>query len=335
MIAAWSLRSLIDKPDVLIIGTDPVMSALTVLPWKLTQSRTKAIHWCFDLYPEAALAAGIIRPGVAASLLRSLVGSAYKRFDLIADIGDCMRERISLYKSPAKQTTLAPWALAEPASALPIDVEERKAIFGNASLGLMYSGNFGRPHSYGGLLTLARAMRDADAHFALSIRGNRASEFQHAVRTDDHNVSFVPFAPQEHLEKRLSAADIQIISLRNEWTGTVVPSKFFGALAAGRPVLFFGSERSYISRTIRNHQLGWVCSPGNERTVAAELRAVAQNPSSLKELSERCHRVYCETFARDLVLDRFDRELRALLGEAAAEQIKDFAETTASVPLQS
>lgn len=317
MIGAWSLKSLTMSPDVLIIGTDPVLSAVTVVPWKILKRNTQTVHWCFDLYPEAAVSDGIVKPGLVLSLLQKLMGVAYRHFDLIADIGTCMRERLSCYGSMAKAITLPPWALTEPASPLPIDRKEREAIFGNAKLGLMYSGNFGRAHSYPEVLTMARALKDADVHFAFSIRGNRAAEVRDAVTSEDQNVSFVPFAPQDRLEARLSAPDIHIVSLRSDWTGTVVPSKFFGALAAGRPILFIGDENSYVARVIREHAVGWVCSPGSEQGVAQQLRALVEDPSSLERLRYHCHRVYQNFFARDLVLDNFDSDLRSLSGEPA------------------
>ena len=69
----------------------------------------------------------------------------------------------------------------------------------------------------------------------------------------------MPFAfKQSDLEVRLSAADIHVVTLRDEWTGTVVPSKFFGALAVGRPVLFAGSPKSAVARWIVKHRVGWV-----------------------------------------------------------------------------
>ncbi len=317
MISAWSLHSLIADPDVLIIGTDPVLSVLAAVPWKLARRKTRTVHWCFDLYPEAAVSDGILKPGLVLSVLRRLMRAAYRRLDLIADIGDCMRERLSTYLSPAQATTLPAWALLESPQPLPVDNVERRTIFGDAKLALMYSGNFGRAHSYAELLTIARAMRDVDAHFAFSIRGNRAAEVRGSVTPEDRNISFIPFASQERLAARLSAADIHVVSLRGEWTGTVVPSKFFGALAAGRPVLFIGSEESYIARVIRKHGVGWVCSPGAELKVARELRTFADQPLSMNDLREHCHRVYQSYFSRDLLLDRFNLDLRSLSGERA------------------
>ena len=313
MIAAWSVQCFRHKPDVLIIGTDPILSVATGLLWKALRPKTKIAHWCFDLYPEAAMADGILRQGFALSLLQRLMRQAYMSMDLIADIGDCMRKLLQAYSSPARYVTLPPWALAEPDRALSIDLDQRELVFGKARLGLLYSGTFGRAHSFTEILTLAREMRDVDAHFSFGVRGNRVDELRASIRAEDVNISFAPFVSQDQLEVRLSSADIHIVSLREEWTGTVVPSKFFGAIAAGRPILFVGNEDSYIARTIRRFDLGWVCTAGNERIVARELRKLAENPFELHSLHEHCHRVYQDHFSRAITLDDFDRELRQLL----------------------
>jgi glycosyltransferase involved in cell wall biosynthesis len=233
--------------------------------------------------------------------------------DLLVDIGDCMRNLLSVYSSEATAGRLWPWALVEPAKPLEANPVQRKAVFGEAKLAIMYSGNFGRAHSFSELLTIARQMRAYNAHFSFSVRGNRATEIREAITPDDHNVSFAPFAPAHQLEARLGAADIHVVSLRPEWTGTVVPSKFFGALAAGRPVLFIGSEECCIAQIVRRHGLGWVCPPGGEPEVAQQLSALIEDTASLRELQERCHQTYQTHFARDTVLDAFDQDLRDLL----------------------
>lgn len=322
MIGAWSLSSVLQRPDVVLVGTDPVLSILTALPWKALNRRAKLVHWCFDLYPEAAVADGILKQGFVLSILRRLVSAAYRRFDLLADIGNCMRQRLEVYKSPARRATLTPWALAEPKAPLAVDTIARRSAFGDAPLLLMYSGSFGRSHSFAEILHIARNMRHVDAHFAFSIAGNRADAVRKAVREDDRNISFLPFASPDQLESRLSMADIHIVSLRSDWTGTVVPSKFFGAIASGRPVLFVGDEGSYIAETIRTFGLGWVCTPGNEQPVIEALVEIARNPETLKLMGAHCHCVYQAHFSKEAVLDRFDEEIRTLAGEERQDAAK-------------
>ena len=125
------------------------------------------------------------------------------------------------------------------------------------------------------------------------------------VQATDSNVSFAGFAPEEVLEKRLSACDFHLVSLRPEWTGTVVPSKFFGAIASGRGVIFSGSEDSAIAQWIRQYELGWVLTKDNVAEVAAQLRNIAERPDELAALRERCFRVYREIFSQARQMEKF------------------------------
>lgn len=97
----------------------------------------------------------------------------------------------------------------------------------------------------------------------------------------------------------------------------MVPSKFFGALAVGRPVLFVGSDDCYLAQIIRQHGVGWVCSPGQESRVADELRNLANNPWRLQALRETCFQTYKNHFSRETTVSLFDTELRALIGQPA------------------
>lgn len=328
MLIAWSLKAFTKNPDAVIIGTDPILSASVAITWKIVRPSVRMAHWCFDLYPEAAVADGILKPGPFLTLIQRVMSSAYRSLDLLADIGDCMASRLSAYQTKAIRTRLWPWALVEPTIIPGIDPDQRRQVFGAAKLGIMYSGNFGRAHSFVELLSIARLLRNVDVHFSFGIRGNRVAELKAALNSEDHNISFAPFAPAEQLEERLACADIQVVSLRSEWTGTVVPSKFFGALAAGRPVLFVGSESCCVAQIIRKFDLGWVCSPGREAAIAVQLATLAVDPSPLRALQQRCFQTYKTYFSSDTVLDQFDRDLRSLLpvaAQAQSEQVRSVA----------
>lgn len=57
------------------------------------------------------------------------------------------------------------------------------------------------------------------------------------------NVMFQPYQPRERLRESLSLPDIHIVSLDERLEGLIVPSKFVGVLATGRPVLWIGRCR--------------------------------------------------------------------------------------------
>lgn len=312
MILAWGTRPIWEKnpPDVMITGTDPIFSALVSIPWKWTYPRTKQVHWCFDLYPDALVAEGLIKENsMAHRFFRALMASAMRSQDLIANLGSCMESRLKKYAPEVPQITITPWALVEPAEPPLPDPEIRRQLFGDAEIGLLYSGSFGRAHSYEPILALARSLRNESVAFCFAVRGNRVDQLKAAVRTEDTNIRFAGFASEAELEKRLAAADIHIASLQPEWTGCVVPSKFFGSLAIGRPVLFVGNEDAAPNQWIKELKVGWQLT--SEETEPAKKQLI-QSKRHNESAPPHCHATYFAHFSKKGNQDRLNAELNRL-----------------------
>jgi glycosyltransferase involved in cell wall biosynthesis len=271
-------------------------------------------HWCHDVFPEAIVAHGLTREtSPLYRMARRLVKAGYQQCDLIADLGPCMRRCLEAYDVPARRITVTPWALSEPGAALEPDPEMRENLFGDARLGLLYTGNFGQAHTADLFLELARALRGEPIRFCFAVRGTREHLLRQQTLPEDTNIGFAPFAEEDDLPRHLSAGDIHLASLGPDWTGLAVPSKFFGSLAAGRPVLYAGPEDSSVAGWIRQHHLGWVLNRETLGSIAERLRQLARDPSGLGPLQARCHDVYREQFSRDRMVDQWDTELRALV----------------------
>jgi colanic acid biosynthesis glycosyl transferase WcaI len=325
MIARWSLFALHRKfrPDVLIVGTDPILSILVARFWKFWSPRTRIVHWCFDLYPEAAIADGLLpENGLLARVLTHLLRPAYRACSLVVDIGPCMARRLVNYPLGGRLETIEPWALDEPDAPLDPASPERELIFGDARLALLYSGNFGRAHSYKEILDLAELLAPENVRVAFSIRGNCESELRGAVERRGLNIHFAPFASANDLSARLACADVHIVALRPEWTGTVVPSKFFGALSAGRPVLFTGSTDSSIAHWIREYKIGWVLDGVNTPAVASTLLEYAKSRDQQRAMVEHCFEVYRRCFSRKVQILRWDELLRSLLSQSNRSEVR-------------
>lgn len=316
MILRWSLLAAEPsrKPAVVIIGTDPILSVLVAIAWRFFKPRTVVVHWCFDLYPEAAFADNVMnRRSLAARLIQILLKKAYRACELVVDIGPCMRELILRHDPSLRMATITPWALEEPADVLPIPAAERRARFGGALFGLLYSGTFGRAHSFESVLDLARLLRADNIHLTFSVRGNREEALRAAVSPEDSNIHFAPFAEAKNLPDRLASADVHVVTLREQWTGTVVPSKFFGALAIGRPVLFCGDSRSAVAQWIEQYELGWVLTPANLAEVAEGMRKLSTDKLALQQKGEHCHKIYQSFFSREIGLNEWHRQLAELV----------------------
>jgi colanic acid biosynthesis glycosyl transferase WcaI len=324
MIAAWSrlaLRPRAARPGIVLVGTDPILSVLVALPLKWLRPEIKIAHWAFDLYPEAAIADGLVSPsGKMVRALTALLRRAYANCDLIADLGLCMRSRLETYGGVASRQTIVPWALTENSAPMAPEPDLRRRLFGDARLALLYSGNLGRAHAYREFLELARTLAGTGIEFRWSVRGNAVDQLRSEIRTSDINIGMLGFVPESELARHLAAADIHLVSLKPEWSGVVVPSKFFGSLAAGRAILFAGPEDSSVARWIREHRVGWVLNSTSFAEVAFRLRYLAEDPERLRELQAHCFDVYATYFSRDKMMNLWDRELDQLLHMQPADR---------------
>jgi colanic acid biosynthesis glycosyl transferase WcaI len=322
MTAAWLARAGRLAPfDAVVMGSDPAFAPVIGPGLRRLWPRAALVHWCFDLYPEAIAAEGgnrAVRALVPAAT--RLMKWAYQSYDALVDIGPRMGERLAAYGSGARQATLTPWALAEPSDPPGgADLEVRRRLFGDAKLALLYAGTMGRAHDHHALLAVARACRRRagnDVTFCFASRGNRHDELLAAVSAaDDTNVRFAPFADEQSLGQRLRAADLHLISLQPEWAGIVVPSKFFGALAVGRPVLYAGPPESEIARWIAQHDVGLVAGQGDAGVEAASRRllALAAAPAELAAWQANARAVYVRDFSKAAITGRWNALLRDLV----------------------
>src|SRR5262249_41749606 len=92
------------------------------------------------------------------------------------------------------------------------------------------------------------------------------------------SVRFEPYRPRALLAQSLSAADVHLVSLRPVLEGLIVPSKFYGICAAGRPTLFIGDGDGEIARLIRRHDCGRSVCAGDGAGLAQTVLELAADP---------------------------------------------------------
>ena len=299
--------------DVIVIGTDPYFSALLFPILRLFKRSKILVHWCYDLYPEIIIAHGA--KGFVkwwAEKMSLLMRRAYRSVDLMIDVGECMRRRLDLYRHEARRCTLVPWGLVEPNQIPEADPETRTRLFGDAELALLYSGNMGAPNDPSLLLNLARRLSKENHKIIIcfACRGNRERELLNAVKHTDDNIRFAPFAEEAELEKRLGSADIHLVSLGDEWEGLAVPSKFFGSLAVGRPVIYAGPVGSAIAGWIKEFNVGLVLSKNNMEEIVQEILELANNAQKLRLWKRNAYQAYKEYFSKQIIMNQWDRILR-------------------------
>ena len=286
--------------DVVVTKTDPPMQlVLGAMLRKLKRVRT--VHWAQDIYPEVAEQLGVIAPaGLLAQLMRTLSRWALREHDHVIAVGRCMEQRLRGRGVPAEKVTVIPnWA---PGTVRPIPHAENpfRTEHGlHDRFVVMYSGNMGLAHSFETILSAAAMLKQTSPEvlFLFIGEGPRLAWLKEQARLHSlDNVHFLPYQPRARLAESLSAADVHLVTMHERLCGLVVPSKVYGALAAGRPCLFLGPEESEVARLLREHQCGEVLPNPQDALLAERIAGWQRAP-------ERCEAAGCR--ARQAVARSF------------------------------
>jgi glycosyltransferase involved in cell wall biosynthesis len=313
----WFFALLFVRADVIVFGTDPQFSFYIIPLLAFLRPNLRLTIWGFDLYPEAVIADGIKLPGLVKAVLLWWARISYRCCDLLIDIGSCMRSRFMLYHPKARYETIVPWALDEPISISKPDSSTRHDLFGNVQIGILYSGTIGKAHQFEEFILLARKLRkrNISVAFCFAGRGNCYQNLRDMISQDDSNIRFAGFVDEDLLPLRLAAADMHMISLRPGWEGIVVPSKFFGSLASGRPLLYCGSQKSCVAELIKKERLGFVIEKSNITAIADVLEEFSHNKNEIRQMQERAFQFYNTHFSKKLQWEKWNNSLRDYIND--------------------
>jgi colanic acid biosynthesis glycosyl transferase WcaI len=128
------------------------------------------------------------------------------------------------------------------------------------------------------------------------------------------NVLFQPYQPRERLAESLSVPDVHWISLLPAMEGLIVPSKFYGIAAAGRPVLFVGDPEGEISRIIQTADCGAVVGVGESDALAEWIRQLARTKALRIRWGNNAQVLLRERFDREIALEKWEGEVLSFKG---------------------
>jgi hypothetical protein len=100
--------------------------------------------------------------------------------------------------------------------------------------------------------------------------------------------------------------------LRPELEGLIVPSKFYGIAAAGRPIIALTGRDGELARLIGQHQCGEIVEPGDSERLAATLRALSADEQKVVEMGVRARAMLTAHFTRDHAFERWRSLLESL-----------------------
>jgi glycosyltransferase involved in cell wall biosynthesis len=172
----------------------------------------------------------------------------------------------------------------------------------------LYSGNLGLAHDFDTLVEAVRVLKDGAIQFVFAGEGPQLGSVREVMSPFSH-VSFLPPQPRSDLGSFLAAADAHLVTVRAGLSGLVVPSKIYGILAVGRPVLYVGPEESEVAQLLRSSQAGVAVKNGDAAKLADSLLSLAGDAIKARTMGDRARHV-SKGFTLDKAVTKWKEVLR-------------------------
>lgn len=286
----------------ILVVTNPPFLGLAGLILNKIKSRQYMliIH---DLYPDVAINMRFIRCNSLIALVWNKINlKIYQSASSIIVLGRDVQKRIREKLAPEqheKVKFIPNWA--DPELICPIDQNCNPFIdeLGlNGRFLVQYSGNMGITHDMETIIEAAQILREnEDIHFVLIGGGGKLSKIKKMVESYElTNVSFLPYQPRKFLKHSLCSSHVSLISLEKGAEGLSVPSKLYGIMASGRPIIAIMPENTEVALTLKEFKCGIVTPPKDVLSLVKSIIWMKNNESDRKMMGLRAHKAFLTNF---------------------------------------
>jgi len=291
---------------------------LGIAAWLL--SRLWRVPWVLrveDLYPDAAVAAGVLRNRAVIAILATLERFLYRRATCVSLISEGFRRNLLTKGVPGAKLSVVPvWAdpeLVRP-GAKENGFRQEHGLAGKFVV--LYAGALGFTSALEDVLKAACHLRgEADVWFVLvgeGIKKESLIRFSQEQRLD--RVTFLPFQPRSRFSELMAAADVSLVTLNPASSPFSLPSKVFSIMASGRPILAVVPLESEVAQLVQGGDCGVCVSPGQSQILATTILEMKCDRDRLSRLGHNGRVLLESRFSRQQCVHQTEELLKQARG---------------------
>jgi colanic acid biosynthesis glycosyl transferase WcaI len=268
--------------------------------------RLKGLRFVFnvqDLYPDAALSAGVIRNGLLIKILKKIELAVYRGAERVAVISGGFKENlIAKGVSDAKITIISNWLDTREIVPVPRNNEFARTHGLTDKFVVLYSGTIGMISGAEIIIECAQKLKTHGDILFLFVGEGVVKEAisKKAESIGLCNIRFLASQPREILSQVQSSADVSIVTLSKGKGKTSVPSKVLGYMAAARPVIASVDPESDTRRMIESAGCGICVDPEDVQGLSMAIESLYHDREKARLLGRR---------GREFLVSHYDRKV--------------------------
>lgn len=236
----------------------------------------KLIYNIQDFNPEQIMAVGYFKNKFLLNFIMALDKRNCINADEVIVVGrdmkDTLKNRFANSKKKPKYSCINNWIDEKEIYPLPYDnemVQKLRDEYGlNGKYVIMYSGNIGLYYDLKNIIKVIERFKDDDIAFLFAGDGSVLRDLKDYVASHEmNNVVFAPYQDKDKLIYSLNLGDVHFVVNSKGIKGVSVPSKLYGVMAAGKPVLGILEEGTEARTIIEESGCGLSVNPGDYEAI--------------------------------------------------------------------
>ena len=311
---SWALS----RDAIILVVTNPPI--LPFVPYLLSfLGNRRYICLIHDVYPDIAVRLGYLRQGgVLWGLWEMMNRRVMRGASALIVLGRDMEEKVreKLDRSEWGKIRVIPnWSDGD--AIHPLDKSENPFLPENGLIAstfiVQYSGNMGLSHDMETIVDAANRLQDLPVQFLFIGGGGKREKIEKMVADLRlGNVRFLPYQPKDKLRYSLPCSDVSLVCLEEEVEGLSVPSKYYGILASGRPVIAIVGERSEIAMSVRESGCGYIVHPRDPDALAEKIRYLFEHPEISIKMGKNARESLEKNYSRKLIVGKYFELLKEI-----------------------
>ncbi len=278
-------RALFTRCDAVLAMTDPPFEGI-IGAFVAMLKRKPYFYNIRDMYPDMAVAGAIVAPGLLSRIWEKLHRWALRRATRVIVLGEDMRNRILAKGVRADRieivrdgTEILPSGAPQPQS----DSEVIRQIREGFRFVVLHAGNIGFYGAWETLVAAAKQLSGDGVGFVFVGEGAQRAQLE-SMASGISNIRFLPFFPGSKIPSVLAAADAHLITVKRGLEGVVVPSKMYGILAAGKPIVAAAPNETDAVMLGERAGFSVAADPDRPNELATVIRQLAADPMRVAQM---------------------------------------------------
>jgi glycosyltransferase involved in cell wall biosynthesis len=262
-----------------------------------------------DIHPDIIIKIHYTNEGILIKIWEYINKLVYNNADKIIVLGECMsnvmqqkipknREKIKIIQNWEDGDFIKPMLKTQNRFSIENNLLEKFVV--------IYSGNMGVNHNLEIVIEAANYLKNSEIEFLFFGEGSQKNILiKKSEELHLQNVKFLNFQPLSTLPYTMTCGDAIIVSQETGTEGLCVSSKFYTALAAGKPILAIIGENSEISNVIKKFDCGVVINNYDAKFLAKKIDELFLDKNVCKKYGENARIAFEQNFTYEIAIIKY------------------------------